>query len=322
MTQHPSTITSKLDSVGGAVVVPRSFWSAIVATTKPGITRLVTITALVGFAMAALGRGWTSPELVLALCGCAVGTFLSAAGANALNQWLERDRDARMPRTAMRPIPAGQITASAVRTAGLSLCALGLLTLWLTVGMIPMLVSLACMLSYILAYTPLKTRTVLATLVGTIPGSLPPLIGWTSAGAVSGDVLAPGGVSLFVLMTIWQLPHFWAIAWLYREDYAHGGYRVLPMIDPSGRKTAAAIVLTSIALLPATLWPAWAMPELLGALYMSVAGVTGLAFLALALSMARDRSRKSARRLFFASIIHLPLLLIAMVLDAFVHAFL
>lgn len=322
LTQHPSTITSQLDRVGTPVVMPRSFWSAILATTKPGITRLVTITALVGFAMSALGRGWTSSELMLSLCGVAVGTFLSAAGANALNQWLERDRDARMPRTAIRPIPAGHIAASAVRTAGLTLCAVGLITLWLTVGPIPMLVSLACMLTYILAYTPLKTRTALATLVGTIPGSLPPLIGWTSAGALSGGVLAPGGVSLFVLMTIWQLPHFWAIAWIYREDYAHGGYRVLPMIDPSGRKTATAIVVASIALLPATLWPAWAMPHLLGPLYVSVAGVTGLAFLVLALAMARGRSRKCARRLFLASIIHLPLLLIAMVLDAFVHALL
>lgn len=295
---------------------------AVIATTKPGITRLVTITALVGFAMAALGRNWTAIDLAIALCGCAIGTFLSAAGANALNQWLERDRDARMPRTAMRPIPAGYLSAPTVLAAGVSLCGAGLLVLGLSVGLLPMLVSLACMLVYVLAYTPLKTRTAMATLVGTIPGSLPPLIGWTSVGAVSGDILAPGGLSLFVLMTIWQLPHFWAIAWLYREDYAHGGFRVLPMTDPSGVKTATAIVFTSVLLLPATLWPAWAMPELLGPLYISVASLTGVAFLALSIQMARKRTRPAARRLFFASIIHLPLLLIAMVLDGFIRALL
>lgn len=302
------------------MAAPPSFVQAVIATTKPGITRLVTITSLVGFAMAALGRTWSSFDLAIALGGCAIGTFLSAAGANALNQWLERDRDARMPRTALRPIPAGHLSAPTVLGAGVVLCGLGLLVLGLSVGLVPMLVSLACMLVYVLAYTPLKTRTAMATLVGTIPGSLPPLIGWTSAGAASGDILAPGGLSLFVLMTIWQLPHFWAIAWLYREDYAHGGFRVLPMTDPSGVKTSAAIVVTSILLVPATLWPAWAMPNLLGPLYIAVASVTGLTFLALSIRMARLRTRPAARRLFFASIIHLPLLLIAMVLDAFIHA--
>ena len=321
LAQHSTTIPESLDSVRERDLTPPTFVRAVVATTKPGITRLVTITALVGFAMAALGRAWTPAELAISLVGCAVGTFLSAAGANALNQWLERDRDAQMPRTALRPIPAGHLTASTVLRAGLALCAAGLLTLALTVGLTPMIVSLACMLVYVLAYTPLKTRTAMATLVGTIPGSLPPLIGWTSAGALAGGVLAPGGLSLFALMTVWQLPHFWAIAWLYREDYAHGGFRVLPLSDPSGVKTSAAIVLTSILLLPATIWPALAMPNLLGPLYLSVAGLTGVGFLALACVMAAKRTRPAARRLFFASIIHLPLLLIAMVLDAFLHAF-
>lgn len=321
MTQHPTSIPSRLESVNDALSSPPTFVQAVIATTKPGITRLVTITALVGFAMAALGRSWTALELAIALSGCTIGTFLSAAGANALNQWLERDRDARMPRTAMRPIPAGHLSARMVLAAGMTLCGAGLLVLGLSVGLAPMLVSLACMLVYVLAYTPLKTRTAMATLVGTIPGSLPPLIGWTSVGAVSGDIFAAGGISLFVLMTIWQLPHFWAIAWLYREDYAHGGFRVLPMTDPSGIKTATAIVFTSVLLLPATLWPAWAMPELLGPLYISVASLTGVAFLALSIQIAGKRTRPAARRLFFASIIHLPLLLIAMVLDAFVHVF-
>lgn len=293
-------------------------------TTKPGITRLVTITALVGFTMAALGRAWSGMELAVMLLGCGVGTFLSAAGANALNQWLERDRDAQMPRTANRPIPAGVLSADAVLAAGLTLCTLGLGVLWVAVGIVPMALSLACMLVYVLAYTPLKTRTALATLVGTVPGALPPLIGWTSGSASSGlsALGEAGGLSLFALMTVWQLPHFWAIAWLFRDDYAHGGYRVLPMQDPTGWKTSGAIVLTSVLLVPATLWPAFAMPHLLGTTYLAVSGLTGVAFLALAIEMARSRTRRAARRLFFASIIHLPLLLVAMVGDAFLHVLL
>ena len=320
MTQHPTTIASTLERMAE----PPSFVRAIVLTTKPGITRLVTITSLVGFAMAALGRSWTAQQFVVALLGCAIGTFLSAGGANALNQWLERDRDARMPRTAGRPIPAGHLTAGTVLAAGVTLCATGLLVLGLCVGIAPMLVSFACMVVYVVAYTPLKTRTALATLVGTIPGALPPLIGWTSASEASGlgALAEPGGLSLFALMTVWQLPHFWAIAWLYREDYAHGGYRVLPMTDPTGVKTSAAIVATAALLLPATLWPAFAMPNLLGPIYIAVAGMTGLAFFALAFAMARSRTRPAARRLFFASIIHLPVLLIAMVIDGFVHTLL
>lgn len=320
MTQHPTTISGSLERL----VEPPSFVRAIVMTTKPGITRLVTITSLVGFAMAALARTWTATDFVVSLVACALGTFLSAAGANALNQWLEHDRDARMPRTANRPIPAGHLSAGTVLAAGLVLCVLGLLVLGLAVGVAPMLVSLACMVVYVVAYTPLKTRTALATLVGTIPGSLPPLIGWTCASTEPGlgSLLDPGGVSLFALMTVWQLPHFWAIAWLYKEDYAHGGYRVLPMTDPTGVKTASAIVATAALLLPATLWPAWAMPDLLGPVYIAAAGSTGLAFFALALAMFRSRTRPAARRLFFASIIHLPVLHIAMVIDGFLHAML
>ena len=320
MAQHSTTIAGTLERVSE----PPSFVRAIVITTKPGITRLVTITSLIGFAMAALGRSWTAVEFVVSLVGCGVGTFLSAGGANALNQWLERDRDALMHRTATRPIPAGHLAAGTVLSAGLFLCGAGLLVLGLTVGVAPMLVSLACMVVYVIAYTPLKTRTALATLVGTIPGSLPPLIGWSSASATGGlgSLSEAGGLSLFVLMTVWQLPHFWAIAWLYREDYAHGGFRVLPMTDPSGIKTSAAIVATSALLIPATIWPAFAMPDLLGPIYIVVAGVTGVVFLALALAMARRRGRPAARRLFFASIIHLPVLLIAMVVDGFVHTLL
>lgn len=321
MTHHPTTIPSPL---ADAREVAPTFVQAIVQTTKPGITRLVTITALVGFAMGALGRTWSASSLMLALVGCAIGTFLSAAGANALNQWLERDRDAVMPRTARRPIPAGHLGASTVLSAGLLLCGMGLMVLGLTVGVVPALVSLMCMLVYVLAYTPLKTRTTLATLVGTIPGALPPLIGWTSATPDGGfdSLWMAGGLSLFVLMTVWQLPHFWAIAWMFRDDYAHGGYRMLPLHDASGVRTATAIVGTSILLVPATLWPAVSMQELLGPFYVSVATLTGVAFLALALAMARSRTRVAARRLFFASIIHLPLLLVAMVGDAMLHAFL
>jgi protoheme IX farnesyltransferase len=186
------------------------------------------------------------------------------------------------------------------------------------------LVSLACIVSYIAVYTPMKTTTALATFVGALPGALPPLIGW-SAGSEAGawaSLKEWGGLSLFVLMFVWQIPHFLAIAWMYKDDYAKGGYVVLPVIDPGGTWTAATIGLWSAALIPATLLPAIVMPDRLGAAYTVVAGLTGLAFLWLAVRLIRTRERREARALFFGSITHLPLILLVMVAEALIRAML
>lgn len=292
-------------------------------TTKPGITRLVTITSLVGFVMAALQRAWDPRSLYLSLMVCVVGTALSASGANAINQYMERARDARMRRTSGRPLPSARLSPPVVLWAGivLSILGVGVLTM---VGLMPALVSLACVVSYVFVYTPLKPVTSLATFIGAIPGGLPPLIGWTAASASTGldSLREPLGLSLVVLMLVWQIPHFLAIAWMYRDDYERGGYPVLPVIDPTGGATAATMTLWAGALIPATVLPGLIPGSRVGMVYGTIAAVTGLAYLALCLRLVIRRDRGSARVVFFASIMHLPLLLTAMVAEGLLRTFL
>jgi len=298
------------------------FLWALIQTTKPGITRLVTITAIVGYVMAAaIGQhAGTWPAMAMSFAACVAGTALSAAGANALNQWWERARDARMHRTQRRPLPLERITPRTVLLWGALLSTVGVSLLWWLCGMPAALVSLACVLVYVFIYTPLKPVTTLATYIGAIPGALPPLIGWAASTGTSLDVLTQwGGLSLVGLMTVWQIPHFMAIAWMYRDDYAKGGFCVLPTLDPLGIRTSRVIVVWTLLLMPATLAPAWAMPSRLGVFYVVVAAATGLIFASLAWKLIRTRERSDARRLFFGSIIHLPLLLLAMVGEALVR---
>ncbi len=327
----PVTVESTLPvglAPGSAGLGWRETLSAYVQATKPGITKLVTITSMVGLGMgfatrwSAGDRGWSALEVVIAVLGTIVGTALSAAGANAMNQWFERERDARMPRTAGRPIPSGRLSARQVFVAAMGLAITGVALLWLTCGVTPASVSAACVLVYVLVYTPMKAATWTATLVGAIPGALPPLIGWSAAlgGQGFASLAAPGGLSLFALMFIWQLPHFLAIAWMYREDYALGGCAVLPVVDRSGLKTSIVIAAFTVLLAPATIGPVVAMPGVLGLGYLLTAAVSGLGFAALVGRLLRTRKREHARSVFFASIIHLPLLLVVMVVDAFVHS--
>jgi protoheme IX farnesyltransferase len=290
---------------------------ALIETTKPRITRLVTVTSGVGFALAALTQRWEPGQLLLGIGGALVGTSLSAAGANALNQWLERERDARMPRTAHRPLPEGRLKAPAVLGLGLALCAAGVAVLLAACGPTPAAVSLATILLYVLLYTPLKPVTPWATIVGAVPGALPPVIGWTASRAAGGvgmgSLAEVGPWALFAIMFVWQIPHFLAIAWMYRDDYAAGGYRVLPVVDPSGRRTARSIVLWSIALIPATVAPALLMKPAPATLYAIIAGLLALGYLLLGLRLVRTRERADARKAFIASIVHLPLVLMLLV---------
>lgn len=287
---------------------------SLLETTKPGITRLVTITALVGFVVRASQRAWEPRELIIAGVGCAVGTALSAAGANSINQFAERGRDAVMQRTAKRPLPSGRLSPSTVLGLGVAAGITGVGLLWATVGVAAALLSLACILVYVLLYTPLKPRTPIATFIGTIPGALPPLIGWAAAAAKPGfDSLAEvGGWSLFALMTVWQIPHFFALAWMYKDDYAKGGYRVLPTLERGEDRTVFTILFWSMFLVPATLAPGFVMPSL-GAPYVAVAMITGVGFLFLVFTMLTSKTRKDAKGVFLASIVHLPILLVAMV---------
>lgn len=295
---------------------------ALIETTKPRITRLVTITSIVGFVMAALARRWAFDELFVLAFATIAGTALSAAGANAINQWMERRRDALMRRTAGRPLPRGNLTPAAVLATGATLGLAGVALLWAVCGPVPAMVSLACILVYVLAYTPLKPVSPIATFIGAIPGALPPLIGWSAASSTPGwgALLEAGGLSLFAIMFIWQIPHFLAIAWMFQDDYAKGGFRVLPLLPDGGPRTARTVAAWTLLLIPATLAPAWFMPEHLGWAYLIIAGVSGFAFAILAARLVIDRTRPAARRVFFASIIHLPLLLAAMVGEALLRA--
>ena len=305
-----------------------TYTGSLIETTKPGITRLVTITSAVGFIMAAVQQpNWTLSGLALTALGATIGTALSAAGANALNQYWERHRDAMMRRTSGRPLPTGRVTPAAVLGLGLVLALAGVATLLIFTNLGAGLVSAACVLIYVLIYTPLKLRTTLATIVGAIPGALPPLIGWSAAHAPVATwsdltpLAAPAGLALFALMFFWQLPHFLAIAWMYRDDYAAGGYRVLPVLDATGRRTARAVALWTAALIPTTLAPAFLQPDHLGWVYIAVAALTGLAFTYLVTGFVVSRDRPAARTVFFASIMHLPLLMGAMVIESVARTF-
>lgn len=313
--------------------------AAVVELSKPRITRLVTMTAGVGFVLALVqrlaieGRAWTTTELVVGAVGCLAGTAVSSSGANALNQWWERARDARMKRTMNRPIPAGAISPSLGLWAGLVMSMVGVGVLCVACGPAAALVSLATILIYVLVYTPSKVMTPWNTAIGAVPGALPPLIGWCAAVAIGSKggawwagLEGFGGWSLFALMAVWQVPHFLALAWMYRDDYAAGGYKMLPSVDPTGRITAWTTFVGSIVLVPVTLAPVWAIPGALGWAYGAVAVVSGAAFVVMATRMAftrggtADEQRSRARAVFLASIVHLPVLLIAMTVEGLVRA--
>lgn len=284
--------------------VGRSAVSAWMELFKARLTLLVLITTAVGFHFGSReGLGG------LLFWHTLMGTALLAAGAAALNQYWERDADARMLRTAGRPIPSGLIEPGVALAVGVCLAVLGMFQLTFLVNPLTGLLGVLTLASYVFVYTPLKRVTTLNTLVGAIPGALPPLMGWSAA---TGELDA-GGWALFTLLFFWQLPHFMAIAWLYRDDYARGGFRMLPVVDPEGRKTGATAVRHTVALIGFSLAPV--ALGLAGKVYAISALTLGVGFLACAIAFAIRLSRGSARSLFFASIIYLPLVLGVLVAD-------
>ncbi len=271
---------------------------------KARLTGLVLLTTLVGFYLGQQGGiNW------LLLVNTLAGTGLLACGAAALNQYLERDFDALMERTAGRPLPMGRIQPQLVVVLGGVLSVVGLLWLAFGVNLLTAVLGALTLISYLFIYTPLKRKTTLNTVIGAVPGALPPLMGWTAA---RGD-LSIGGWALFAILFFWQLPHFLAIAWMYREDYAKGGFVMLPLADRDGSRTGRSAVSHTLGLLPVSLSP-FAL-QISGAVYLFSALVLGLVFLWCAMQFARQMDRLSARRLFFASILYLPLLLGLMVFD-------
>jgi protoheme IX farnesyltransferase len=264
---------------------------------KPRITAMVVFTSLVGFVTAADG-----PVRGTLLAAALVGTGLVAAGAAVLNQVLERDTDALMDRTRHRPLPAGRVLPAEAVGFGAAVTLAGHAMLFAWCGPLPAAVAFATWASYLFVYTPLKRRTPLATLVGAVPGALPPVIGWT---ARSGS-LDQGAFILFAILFLWQVPHFLAIAWLYRDDYARGGFPMLPVLDREGSFTARQAVVHSLALLLVSLLPFAA--GLAGLAYLGGAFLLGVALTLFALRLLSRRTLPAARALFLASVLYLPAL--------------
>ena len=275
-----------------------------VSLTKPRLNLLVLITTLAGLYLAAPGGvpAWT-------LVHTLVGTALVAFGAAALNQVWERDTDRLMRRTASRPLPANRLGAAEATVFGIVLSAIGLAELTSMVNATAGAVAALTLVSYLLVYTPLKRRTSLSTLVGAVPGALPPVIGWAAA---TGSVTLPA-IVLFGIVFFWQMPHFLALAWMYRDDYRAAGLPMLPVLEPDGRRTGHQALVYAAAL-----WPVSLLPMMVGLADLPYSIVaTGLGFTLIWLSavFARERSTASARRLFLFTITYLPLLWGALCLD-------
>ncbi len=287
-------------------VVPavRSRAGDYVTLAKPRLNLLVVASALAGFVMA--GGDTTDTWRVLAMV---IGTGLVAGGASAFNQIIEREPDRLMRRTRLRPMPDGRLNVRDARLFAFALSAAGVIVLTFGANRLSAAVALVTLLTYALVYTPLKKLSSFATVIGAIPGALPPVIGWAAARGT----LSQGAWVLFGIVFLWQLPHFLAIAWVHREDYARAGFLMLPVIEPDGRSTARQAVLYSAALLPLSLAPT--LIGMTGTVYFAGALVLTLLFLGLAIRFGLTRSLPDARRLFFASITYLPLLWVLMIAD-------
>ena len=278
--------------------------SDFVALAKPRLNMLVVASTLVGYAMAD-----GEPLGLLRVCGLLLGTGLVAGGASTFNQVAERDLDALMRRTRRRPLPDQRLQPLEGVLFGTAMTLAGLLLIVAASNVVAAAVALATLLSYVVIYTPLKRRSSFSTVVGAIPGALPPIIGWS---AVTGTMPAQAW-TLFGIMFLWQLPHFLAIAWMYREDYARAGFPMLPVLEPDGRSTARHSVLYAAALVPLSFAPM--LMHMAGEVYFAGALVLGIGFLWLTLQFARTRAVRDARTLFFGSIVYLPLLWILMIAD-------
>lgn len=273
------------------------------ALTKPRLNSLVVVTSAGGYYL-----GVSRPAF-LPMAAVAMGTALVAGGAAVLNQVYERETDALMQRTRLRPLPDQRVTPEEARTFGTLLAGAGLVFLSVSANALAALLALVTLVVYLTVYTPMKRRSPLATLIGAVPGALPPLIGWTAA---SGS-LSLGGWSLFAIVFLWQIPHFMAIAWLYRDDYARAGFPMLPVVEPDGRRAGLQAVFYAAALVPASVAPT--VVGLTGTAYFWTALVLGVGLLWMAARFALSRTDATARVLFYSSITYLPLIWTAMLLD-------
>jgi protoheme IX farnesyltransferase len=274
------------------------------ALTKPRLNLLVIATSVVGFYVGSIG-----PIPLAILLHTAVGSALVAGGASGLNQLFERDTDRLMQRTRLRPLPDGRLSAQEARLFSYGLASIGLLELALSVNLLAALVALVTLVLYAWVYTPMKRHTPAATLVGALPGALPPLIGWAGARGS----LPLEAWTLFAIVFCWQIPHFFAIAWLYRDDYRLAGFPMLPVIEPDGQRTGRQAVIFAALLALAAASPF--LVNLAGPVYLAAAVVLSLGLLALAVRFALERSVARARWLFFGSLVYLPALWALLAID-------
>jgi heme o synthase len=272
--------------------------------TKPRVTTLILMSTLVGFYL-----GSPADLDFTLLLHTLLGTALVAAGTAALNQFYEREGDGKMLRTKDRPLPAGRMEPWKALGFGIILSAAGILYLGIVISTLTSLLAVLTLGSYLFLYTPLKRITPQCTLVGAFPGAIPPLIGWVAA---SGDFTVGSGI-LYLILFLWQFPHFLAIAWLYREDYARAGIVMLPVVEQDGKATARQVVIYCVALLPASLLPSFF--GVTGWIYFCGAFVLSAMFLHVGIRAARERTKVQARRLLQASVIYLPLVYGLMMID-------
>lgn len=278
--------------------------SAYAELTKPRITFLVVLTAAAGFCLG-------SPRGIdyLGLLNMAIGITLLSSGIATLNQYLERGLDGLMRRTMARPLPSGKLTPREAAVFGVLLSAVATAYLAVFINPLSALLGVVTLASYLFVYTPLKTRTTLSTVLGAFPGAMPPFIGWVAA---RGEVTIESWV-LFAILFLWQFPHFLAIAWMYRDDYARAGIKMLPVVEPEGKVTGQQIIIYTVLLVPVSLLPA--ITGLAGSVYLVGAGVLGVGFLYFSARAAIVRTAWQARRLLLASVLYLPVLFALMVLN-------
>ncbi len=278
--------------------------ASYVTLTKPRIILMVLLTVVVGFVLGA--RGSSHPATLLLTL---LGTGLVAGGASAWNQVLERSRDARMRRTASRPLPTGRLAPVPAGLFASVLTVVGVVVLALAANELAAAVAVATFLLYVAVYTPLKARTTLNTAIGAVPGALPPVIGWVAAtGRLGIEAWA-----LFLIVFLWQFPHFLAIAWIHRDDYARAGHKMLPTVDPKGAITGRQATWYALILVPAGLLPA--VVGLAGNLYFAGALMLGLYYLATAARFWFDVCDQTARTLLRASFFYLPIVLLLLLLN-------
>jgi len=278
--------------------------AAYVELTKPRIAFMLVLTSAAGFYLGAT-KGFDAMLFINSMIGIALLAF----GVATLNQVWERKTDALMERTAKRPLPTQKLSTTEALAFGVSLCLVAEIYLFFLVNGLTAILGLIVIVGYVLLYTPLKTRTSASTAIGAIPGAMPPLMGWTA----SANEISLGAWALFALLFLWQFPHFLAIAWMYKEQYAKAGILMLPVIEPEGKITARQIVIFTVILLPVSLAPFFL--GFAGLIYLVGASLLGLWFLAVSIKTAREKTVEQARKLLLVSVLYLPLIFALMVFN-------